>query len=129
MVTASGTPSATAASGFQITVIGVEPQKQGILFYGIDNTGFVPTPWGTGTSLLCVKAPVQRMGVSNSGGTPGFCDGTLSVDWNAFRFNNPSALGSPFGAGDRMYAQAWFRDPPSPKSTSLSNGLVFVTCP
>jgi hypothetical protein len=129
MITASGTPSASANSGFTITVNGVEPQKQGMLFYGLDNTSFLPPPWGSGSSYLCVKTPVQRMGLLFSGGTLGLCDGVLSLDWNAFRAANPSALGAPFSAGQRVYAQGWFRDPPSPKTTSLSNGLTFVTCP
>jgi hypothetical protein len=125
-----GTPSATAGSGFNITVNNVEGQKQGILFYGISNAGFTPTPWGAGgTSYLCVKAPTQRTGVQNSGGTIGQCNGTLSLDWNAYIAANPTALGSPFSAGDQVFAQGWFRDPPAVKTTSLSNGLSFVLCP
>ena len=129
MITASGTPSASATSGFSISVINVEPQKEGILFYGINNTGFTPSPWGAGSSYLCVKAPTQRMGAQNSGGTLGNCDGTLTTDWNVFRATHPSALGAPFTAGRVVYAQGWFRDPPAPKTTSLSNGLIFMLCP
>jgi hypothetical protein len=129
-ISGSGTPSATATSGFDIDIDNVEGQKQGIIFYGINNTGFNPTPWGVGgTSYLCVKAPLQRTGVQNSGGTTGACDGSLSLDWNAYRANNATALGNPFSAGQSVYAQGWFRDPPSPKTTSLSDGLSFVTCP
>ena len=32
-------------------------------------------------------------------------------------------------AGTRVYAQAWFRDPPSPEHTSLSDGLGFLVLP
>jgi hypothetical protein len=128
-ITAAGTPSASAATGFTISVIHAEPQKEGILFYGINNVGFTPTPWGTGSSFLCVKAPIQRLGTQNTGGTAGNCDGTLSIDWNTYRISHPSALGSPFAAGAVVYAQGWFRDPPSPKTTSLSNGLIFMLCP
>jgi hypothetical protein len=129
-ISGTGTPSATAGSGFNITVINVEGQKQGILFYGINNTGFSPSVWGNGgTSYLCAKAPLQRMGVQNSGGTINACDGTLSTDWNTYRANNPTALGSPFAAGQVIFAQGWFRDPPSPKTTSLSNGLKFTLGP
>lgn len=128
-ISGSGTPSATAPSGFTISLSNAEPLKQGILFYGIDNNGFTPQPWGTGTSFLCVKAPVQRMGVQNTGGTSGNCDGTLATDWNAFVAANPGTLGAPFAAGAQVYAQGWFRDPPSPKTTSLSNGLSFIVCP
>jgi len=130
LISGSGTPSATAATGFNITVNNVEGQKQGILFYGINNSGFTPTIWGVGgSSYLCAKAPLQRTGVQSTGGTILSCNGTLSLDWNAYRFNHPTALGNPFSAGQAVYAQGWFRDPPSPKTTSLSNGLSFVTCP
>jgi hypothetical protein len=128
-MSAAGTPSATASSGFTLSMSGGEPQKQGILFYGVDNTGFVPAPWGLGSSWICVKQPVQRMGAADTGGTIGMCDGTLWVDWNAFVSSNPGAVGTPFSAGQQVYAQGWFRDPPSPKTTSLSNGLTFVVCP
>jgi hypothetical protein len=53
----------------------------------------------------------------------------LSVDWNAFIATNPGALGNPFLAGQAVYAQGWFRDPPAPKTTSLSNALKFTVCP
>ena len=130
LITGSGTPSATAGSGFNLSVSNVEGQKQGILFYGINNTGFTPSVWGVGgTSYLCAKAPLQRTGVQNSGGTILNCNGTLSLDWNSYRAGHPTALGNPFTAGQAVYAQAWFRDPPSPKTTSLSNALSFVTCP
>jgi hypothetical protein len=69
------------------------------------------------------------MGVQGSGGAPGMCDGALASDWNAFVATHPSALGVPFTAGDQVRAQAWFRDPPSPKTTNLSNALSFYVCP
>jgi hypothetical protein len=128
-MTASGTPSASAAGGFTITMFNGEPQKQGILFYGVNNSGFTPLPWGASSSFICVKAPTQRMSVQNTGGTIGVCDGVMSQDWNAYRASNPTALGQPFSAGDDVYAQAWFRDPPSPKTTNLSNALRFTLCP
>jgi hypothetical protein len=124
----SGTPSASAVSGFTIACNGVEGQKQGIVFYGVG--GQLAQPWALGsTSFLCVKSPVQRTIVQSSGGTIGACDGTLSIDWNAFIAANPGALGTPFTAGDAVDAQAWFRDPPAPKTTNLSDGLHFVLCP
>ena len=127
-ISGTGTPDANAGSGFMLSLSGVEGQKQGILFYGITNA--IAQPWATGsTSLLCVKAPTQRMGVQNSGGTLNQCDGSLSTDWNAFIANNPTALGNPFIAGQAVYAQGWFRDPPAPKTTSLSNALKFTVCP
>lgn len=127
---ATGVASASSSSGFQITATHVEGQRLGIVFYGIDNFGFTPTVWGAGgTSYLCVKAPTQRTGVQVSGGSIGLCDGVLQLDWNAYRAAHPSALGAPLTPGQTIYAQTWFRDPPSPKTTSLSNALEFVVQP
>jgi hypothetical protein len=125
----TGTPSASASSGFTIAVSSVEGQKNGMIFYGINNTGFLPTPWGSSTSYLCIKSPTQRMGPQFSAGTLNQCDGALSADWNAFRAANPTALGSPFSAGQQVFAQGWFRDPPNPKHTMLSDGLRFTVAP
>ena len=122
-----GTASATSSSGFTIQVTGVEGQKQGIVFYGI--SGRLAAPWGTGTSVLCVRHPTQRTGSHNSGGTIFQCDGSFALDWNAYVAAHPSALGAPFSVGSIVDAQAWFRDPPSPKSTSLSDALEFRVCP
>jgi hypothetical protein len=128
-ISGSGTPSASAPTGFTISVAAVEGQKQGLIFYGIDNTGFAPLPWGPSTSFLCVKSPTQRTPPQASGGTVNACDGVIAIDWNAFIAANPTALGAPFSAGDDVYAQAWFRDPPSPKTTNLSDALHFNVGP
>jgi hypothetical protein len=123
----TGTPSGSLGSGFVLDVSPVEGQKQGLIFYGVSGRSAVP--WGASTSFLCVKAPTQRTPVQVSGGTAGACDGALSLDWNAYVAANPGALGAPFGPGQTVQAQGWFRDPPSPKTTMLSDALEFVTCP
>lgn len=124
----SGTPSASAGSGFTIQVTGVEGAKSGLIFYGI--SGSLASPWGTGsTSFLCVKSPTQRLPTLSSGGNAGACDGSFAFDWNLFVATNPSSLGSPFAGGETVHAQAWYRDPPAPKTTNLSDGLTYVVCP
>jgi len=129
-ISGAGTPSASAASGFTLSVNAVEGQRAGLLFYGVDNTGWTPLPWLAGsTSYLCVKPPTQRTTSQTSGGTPGACDGVLSIDWNAFVTTYPGSLGAPFQAGDHVFAQGWFRDPAAPKTTNLSNGLEFSLAP
>jgi hypothetical protein len=35
----------------------------------------------------------------------------------------------PFSSGASVWAQGYFRDPPGPKTTALSNGLQFSVCP
>jgi DNA-binding beta-propeller fold protein YncE len=124
----SGTPSASAASGFTVAIANVEGQKQGLLFYGI--SGQLALNWGAGsTSFLCVKPPTQRMPVQPSGGTSGACDGSLSRDWLAYVAANPGALGVPFAAGNVVQVQGWYRDPPAVKTTNLSDGLEFTLEP
>ncbi len=127
-LTFSGTPSATASSGFVLTVSAVDGQRAGLFFYGA--SGRVAFPWSAGsTSWYCVKAPVQRTFLHSSGGSPGACNGNLAVDWNQFRAAYPGALGGAIAPSVKVQAQAWFRDPAAPKTTNLSNALEFTVCP
>ena len=126
-ISASGTPSASASSGFQVRVDQVEGQKTGLIFYG--TAGRTALAWGTGSSFLCIKAPTQRTPAHSSAGSAGACDGSLLLDWNAFRAANPGALGQPFAFGDTVQVQGWFRDPPSAKHTHMSDALEFIVCP
>jgi Tol biopolymer transport system component len=126
---ANAHPSASFANPCNISVAQVEGQKAGILFYGL---GRALSPWcggGGGSSFLCVKAPTKRTGAQTTGGTFGQCDGALALDWNAYRLANPSALGSPWNVGSTTDVQAWYRDPGSCKTTSLSNALELVCVP
>jgi len=127
-IAASENPSLSFANSCDITITNVESLKPGIVFYGIDNAGFSPSAWTLGgTSWLCVKAPTQRTPLQNSGGTFGACDGSFVLDWNAYQSGHPLALGNPWSIGDKVYVQAWFRDPPAAKGSSLSNALE-LTC-
>jgi hypothetical protein len=125
---ASGSPSVAATSGFTIDVADVEGLKQGLVLYGI--SGRENLAWAAGsTSFLCVRPPSQRMGVLSSGGSLGQCDGSFRVDWLAYLAASGGGLGAPFSAGEIVNAQAWFRDPPAPKGSNLSDALEFVLAP
>jgi alpha-tubulin suppressor-like RCC1 family protein len=125
----TGAASGSSGSGFTITVDGLDGQRSCMIFYGIDNSGFIPTTWATGsTSFLCVKPSLQRTLLQSSGGTRA-CDGVLSIDWNAYVASHGYALGVPFANARNVYAQACFRDPLAPKGSNLSNALVFRVCP
>jgi subtilisin-like proprotein convertase family protein len=129
-ITGTAQPSASLANPCVLNVANVEGQKQGLIFYGVNNSGFTPSSWGTGsTSFLCVKSPNQRTGTQTSGGTAGGCAGSFTLDWNAYQAANPGALGNPFLTGSKVYAQAWFRDPPAPKTTNLSDALEMTVQP
>jgi len=124
-IATSGVPSASASTGFDLSATQLEGQRQGLFFYSLSG----PSASAWGASLLCVKSPTQRMGAQSSGGVNGQCDGVFLTDWNAFRASHPSALGQPFSGGETVWAQAWFRDPPAPKSTNLSNAVRFSVAP
>lgn len=129
-ISATAQPSATFANACSIDVSGVDGQKTSLIFYGINNSGFTPQQWGVGsTSFLCVKAPTQRMNSQNTGGTPGQCNGAMTQNWNTFHGANPGALGAPFSAGQKVYAQAWYRDPAAVKTTNLSDALELTMAP
>ena len=119
--------SAAGLIDFEIAISGVEGQKSGLIFYGV--SGPLASPWGMGSSFLCVKAPTQRTPPQSSGGLANTCTGTLVLDWDAYVAANPTTLGGPFAAGDTAWFQGWFRDPPSPKTTNLSNALEIEFCP
>ncbi len=123
-----GSPSLSKSNGFRLDVSNLDGQRQTLLFYGVG--GRRAEPWAAGsTSYLCVRAPIQRVLSASSGGAAGACDGAVSVDWLDYIANNPAAVGAPFAAGVAVNAQAWYRDPPAPRSTNLSDALEFVTRP
>jgi hypothetical protein len=53
----------------------------------------------------------------------------LALDWSAYVASNPLTLGAPFSAGQRLWAQGYFRDSASAKTTALSNALAVILCP
>jgi hypothetical protein len=70
---------------------------------------------------MCVRAPIRRLGVQNSGGGIS-CTGTYSTDMNAvIRTGNDAQLVS----GATVYCQYWYRDPADPWNTGLTDALEF----
>lgn len=121
VLSAVGTPSATAGAGFTLTASSVEGQKQGVLLCGTDNSGFIPLPWGASSSLVCGKSPIRRSTRVDAGA----CDGSPALDGSSLAVTL-GVLGAPFTAAQKVYARAWRRDPSSPKTTALSDALEFV---
>lgn len=124
-ITANVQPNTANDAGCVITTSGIEGQKQGLVFYGVDNSAFTPSPWGAGsTSFRCVKPPTARIGaLLNSGGTAGQCDGSFVLDWDAFQTSHPNALGNPWIVADNVFVQSWYRDPLAVKTSNLSDAL------
>jgi hypothetical protein len=120
-----GTPDVTAgpAQPFQVRVVNLLNQKNGLFFYGLRASA---TAFQGGT--LCVGAPTKRTITQGSGGsTSGSdCTGTMLYDFNALAASgvDPTLVG-----GQEVFTQAWSRDPASPSTTSLSNAMRFVFAP
>ena len=124
-ISASSHPSLTSAR-CTVSVVDVEGGQSGLVFYGLAPNS---SPWGSGSSFLCVKTPLERTGAQNAGGTLGTCDGVLALDWDLFQATHGTALGQPWLAGSRAYLQGWFRDPPAPKTTNMSDALELTYQP
>ena len=67
---------------FEIRASNTKALKSGLLLYTDSGRGGFPFYGGT----LCIaNTPVKRtIAVTDTTGTPGQCDGTLSIDMNAF---------------------------------------------
>jgi hypothetical protein len=123
VMSAVGTASATATSGFTVLASSVEGAKDGLFFYG--QSGQQSNSWGTGTSFQCVVTPVKRGGLLTGSGTAGLCDGTFSQDLNARWCPACSHSNHNPTSGQKMQLQLWYRDPfnTSNQTTSLSDAL------
>ena len=57
------------------------------------------------------------------------CGGTYAIDLRNYLANRPTAIGNPLFAGEVFNAQLWFRDPPAPSTSNLSNAVQFTVAP
>ena len=132
VISATGTASASAGSGFVVAGGNVRNNKNGLLFYGVSGRSAAPFQGGT----LCVKSPIKRTGSTNSGGTPvpaSDCSGVFAIDMNLFAASSgpPLPLPALLQPGSVVDCQWWGRDPgfPAPFNTQLTNGLEYTVCP
>jgi outer membrane protein assembly factor BamB len=127
LLTGTGTPSASAPSGFVISAASVEGSKDGQFYFGVN--GRQAVSWGNGTSYRCVVPPTSRAGLLTGSGTNGACDGGFSQDLNTrWVVTKP---GTNPGAGSTVQLQLWYRDPgsTSDRTTSFSDALELTVCP
>ena len=128
-VSASGLSSASASSGFTLSASGAQTGKAGLVLYTSGGARIPAAPFQGG--LLCIASPLRRSAViTASGGTPGNCDASFDLDWNAFASGN--AGGNPAGflttAGQRVDLQVWGRDTVQ-HGSFLSEALSYLVCP
>lgn len=124
MLIATGVSSATASSGFTLTAVNVSAHKTIALFYSTSGQASIPFYGGT----LCLQPP-HYAAVLFATGTPGQCDGTVSIDFNAFARGLLPTLGTPQAflsqPGTIVQCQFVGRDNPLPL---LSQALEFSIC-
>lgn len=122
----SGTPSASAGSGFDVSFGPVPGGNVGLFLYSTQ--GSQTTPIANAFGFLCVStAGLFRTAPSTTGGTSGACDGVLTIDFNAYIATQTADAS--LVAGATVDLQAWYRDPPNPGSANLSNAGRFSVCP
>jgi serine protease AprX len=127
-IAASGTPSASASSGYVVTGSSARGGDQfGLLAYTDAGLALPPPPFGGG--LLCLQAPIQRGPVVLSGGTEGQCDGMYQIDWNAFASGALGGSPAPFLSvpGTEVTCQWWGRDTVE-HGIYLTEALQYTVC-
>ena len=126
-ISATGMPSATATSGFVITATGTKAQKFGLLLY--TDRGPASLPFQGGTLCLVSQNLRRSVAIGDSTGTPPQCDGTMSIDMNAFAQGllggNPAAYLKV--AGTQINCQFWGRDTLA-NGSLLSDAVVYGIC-
>ncbi len=118
-----GFASVSSSEPFDITCHSARNNKLGLFYYGYAPTG---TPFQGGTK--CVATPTIRNPIQNSGGnaTGDDCSGVYSYAMNAHIQSGFDAL---LIVGANVFGQFWMRDPQSPSTTGLSDGIRFAIAP
>lgn len=119
----AGTPSATSSAPFVITTVNIPTGKAGYFFYGLVGPR---ARWGIDR---CMPQPTRRLpSFPGSGATGTSCDGTASVDFNAWiQSGADPALQVP---GQYVWMQTWSRDDCTGNDCeAYSDAIAFVIQP
>jgi hypothetical protein len=122
----SGSPSASAGSGFLVSASNLRNNQSGMLLYSVH--GRAATPFHGG--ILCLAGPFNRTAVQNSGGSPAGadCTGQLSYDFNV---RIASGIDPALVPGVHVDVQYYTRDSgfAPPDNIGLTNALEFTIGP
>jgi archaellum component FlaF (FlaF/FlaG flagellin family) len=122
----SGTPSASAGSGFSITATQLLNHQIGLFLYSLERGS--PTAFHGG--VLCAAPPLQRTPLLDTGGhaPPLDCSGTFAFDFNA---HVASGVDPRLIAGASVFGQFWSRDPgfSPPNDSNLTDALHLTLAP
>ncbi len=116
-------PSLSSPAPFLIQAGNVINNKVGIMIYGYGPNSM---PFQGGT--LCVAPPVVRTSAQSSAGNPppDDCSGTFSLDFNAYL---QSGVDPDLVAYREVFAQYWYRDPPTASGSGLTDGIHLSIAP
>jgi hypothetical protein len=115
-VSFSGAPTLAAPDDFHVLCSNAINNMSGIMFWSALGTNNAPFFGGT----MCVKSPVIRTAVMNSGGSPTGVDCTGSYD---FAFTDAYMAANGLSLSSGVYCEFWYRDPADPFTVSTSNAL------
>ena len=140
-ISATGSPSAAATSGFVIKAQPVRGCRAGLLLYSNQSIATGAPFGGPGDGSLCLfPQGLKRAGPIQTGSLPNLCESTFAIDMNRFNTNNWSAVGcnpppgqnNPAGflgnPGTTVNAQMWGRDSIATGQV-LSDGISWVVGP
>ncbi len=117
----TGLPSASAGSGFHVTLSQALNQKSGALVYGVSGPAAQPFLGG----LLCVAPPLVRTAPQHSGGnaTGIDCSGAFTFDFNA---RIASGVDPALVTGAVVHVQWFSRDPGNPAGSFNSSDALRI---
>jgi hypothetical protein len=122
-ISGTGSPSATAGSGFTLGVQNLVSSSYGFFFYSTRKPLIAPFQGG----YLCMPSPIRRVPPQATGGsTAPDCSGSLALDFNAWIASGADPM---LVAGENACVQAWSRDAGSATGANLSNAIVFAIGP
>lgn len=127
IISASGVPSVTATSGYSISANNMAAGAVALLVYTDQGRSQTPLLGGT----LCLTTIRRAVPVIDSIGSPGNCDGVVTMDMNAYA--SGAMGGSPAGfltvPGTTVDCQYWARDANNSFGALLTGSVTYTICP